>query len=87
MSVNDFFLPNFSFFVSTLESITYFMYLTSSIFPTLSLAEGVSICGVSICFHPMITSQKLTNNNTCSDLVKYASMCSVLQYVIDMSLL
>ena len=80
MSTYNFFLTNFSSFVSMLDSITSLLDSTSSLSLTHSLFEGGPICRVSMCFHPMITSQKFTNNSPCSDLVnKYATMCSVLE--------
>ena len=82
------FISIFLSLVSTLELIKYFLGSTFSTFPTGSLVEGNTICSVSMCFYPTITSRNFTNSATCKDLVKkYASMRSVLQYAIDILLL
>ena len=50
--------------------------------------KGVPICSISKCLHPIIMSQKLANRDHCKDFVKkFACICSVLQYAIDLLLL
>ena len=79
MSAYDLFVAIFLYFYSTVDSITSFMGLTSSTFPTRSLVEGGTICRLSMCFHPMINSWNFTNDAPCRALVKKsASMCYLL---------
>ena len=74
--------------VSMLDSISSWFDLTLTAFPTRSLVEGGPIWRVSTCFRPIITSRNFANRDPCRDLVKKsASMCSVIQYTIDILLL
>ena len=74
--------------VSTLDSIPYLFDPTLTTFPLRSLVEVGPICRLSTCFQPMITSQNFANRAPCRAFVKkYASMCYVMQYAIDMLLL
>ena len=59
-----------------------------TIFTTCSLVEGRFIYRVSTCFHPIISLWNFANRDDCRNFVKkYTSMCSVLQYAIDVLLL
>ena len=88
MSACKVLLPIFSYFVSTLDSTSPLLDSNFNTSPEPSLAEGGPSCRVSTCFYTVITSQKFINRAPCRDFVKkHASMCSVLQYEIDMFLL
>ena len=74
--------------ISMLESISSWFDLNLTKLPTISLVEGGPIWRVSTCFHPIITSRKSVNRDSCRYLVKRsARICSVLQYAMDICLL
>ena len=74
--------------VSILDSIYYWFDPTLTTFTTRSLVYGGPIWRVSMRFHHIIMSQNFANRAPFRDLVKKsASICSVLQYEIDIFLI
>ena len=79
---------NISSPIFMLESISSWFDLNLTTFQTRSLVEGGPIWRVSTCFHPIITTQNLVDRSPCRTLVnKYVSICSVLQYAMEILLL
>ena len=63
----------------------FLLGFTLSTFSVWYLVEGGAICNVYMCFQTITTSRNFTNKSPCNAFVsKYASICCVLQYVINM---
>ena len=74
--------------VSIMDSNYSSFKLPLTKFPRRSLVKVGSKCGLSMYFHPMITSINFTNRASCRVFIKtYASMCYVMQYAIEILLI
>ena len=79
-------ISTYNFFFTIFFPFAFVLELNSSTFPILSLVDGSPIYNVYMCFHPMPCN--FTNRYSCKDFVnKSASMCSMLQYAINVLLL
>ena len=81
-------ISKYEFFFPTYFSFDFLLYSISYTFQTYLLVDGGLIFSVSMWLHSIITSRNLMNIDTRKYFVnKSASMCSVLQYDINMLLL